>query len=241
MRGLLHAKFFADRGFFHWKPTLPLTVETTRLNLTEQEFMLFASGDEKALQQFYTTHYGYVAGWLVYREKCPRDRAGDFYTDAVLRVRDKALHGEVEAGNLRAYLLRTAINLWKMELRRETSLLKRHERYLEQLPSDLEESDFDALIRNEEEAGLEVRQQRNMLAVQRALALLSEACRQLLTDTIVNGIKVGGLVEKFGLKDARGVTAKKQDCKGQLQRLTLQVMQQNGWMPAQGPDKRDSS
>ena len=202
--------------------------ETTRFALTEQEFALFAAGDEKALQQFYTAHYGYVAGWIVYREQCPRDRAGEFYTDAVLRLRDKAMRGEVEAGNLRAYLLRTAINLWKMELRRETSLLKRHERYLEQLPGELDDHDFDALIRSEEETGLEVRQQRNVLAVQRALALLSEACRQLLTDTIVNGFKVSALVEKFGLKDARGVTAKKQDCKGQLQRLTLQEMQQNG-------------
>lgn len=203
--------------------------ETTRFALTEQEFALFASGDEKALQQFYTAHYGYVAGWLVYREKCPRDRVGEFYTDAVLRLRDKAMRKEVEAGNLRAYLLRTAVNLWKMELRRETSLLKRHERYLEQLPADLDRTEFDTLIRNEEETGLETRRQRHALAVQRALVLLGEACRQLLTDTIVNGIKVGELVEKFGLKDARGVTAKKQDCKGQLQRLVLQVMQQNGW------------
>lgn len=197
--------------------------------MTEQEFAHFASGDENALQQFFKAHYGYVTGWLIYREKCPQDRAGEFYTDAVLRVRDKAMQGELEAGNLRAYLLRTAINGWKMEQRRETSLLKRHERYLEQLPGDLDDSDFDALLRNEEETGLETRQQQSILAIRRALKLLSEACRQLLTDTIINGIKVGGLVEKYGLKDARGVTAKKQDCKGQLQRLALQVMQQNEW------------
>ncbi len=190
--------------------------------MTAPEFSRFAAGDETALQQFYKAQYGYVTGWLVYREKCPRDRAGEIFTDAVLRVRDKAMQGEVEAGNLRAYLLRTAINFWKMELRRENSLLKRHEQYLEQLPEDLDDQAFDTLIRSEEETGLDLRQQRNVLAVQRALALLSEACRQLLTDTIVNGLKVGGLVEKFGLKDARGVTAKKQDCKGQLQRLILQ-------------------
>ena len=194
--------------------------------------MRFAAGDEQALQQFYKAQYGYVTGWLVYREKCPRERAAEFYTDAVLRVRDKALQGELAAGNLRAYLLRTAINLWKMEVRRESSLLRRHEQYLEQLPADTADTDFDSLIRSEEETGLDLRRQRNALAVQRALALLSEACRQLLTDTIVNGFKVGGLVEKYGLKDARGVTAKKQDCKGQLQRLTLQIMQQNGWQPA---------
>lgn len=211
---------------------LSLAGQPTQSALTEQDFLQFASGSEGALREFYKIHYGYVAGWLVYREKCPRDRAGEFYTDAVLRVRDKAMQGDVEPGNLRAYLLRTAINLWKMELRRETSLLKRHERFLEQLPENQSDSDFDALIRSEDESGLEVRRQRNALAVQRALALLSEACRQLLTDTIVYGIKVGELVEKFGLKDARGVTAKKQDCKGQLQRLTLRVMQENGWLPA---------
>lgn len=200
-------------------------LKTTRPSLTAPEFALFAAGDENALQQFYKAQYGYVTGWLLYREKCPKDRVGELFTDALLRVRDKAMRGEVEAGNLRAYLLRTAINLWKMELRRESSLIKRHEQYLEQLPVDFDEREFDALVRSEEETGLEVRQQRNILAVQRALALLSEACRQLLTDTIVNGFKVGGLVGKFGLKDARGVTAKKQDCKNQLQRLTLQVME----------------
>ena len=193
--------------------------------MTAQEFEHFAAGDEAALQQFFKAHYGYVTGWLVYREKCPQDRVGEFYTDAVLRVRDKAMQGEVEPGNLRAYLLRTAINLWKMELRHETSLLRRHEKYLEELQGDLDNTDFDSLLRNEEETGLEIRQQRNLLALQRAFALLSEACRHLLTDTIINGIKVGALVEKYGLKDARGVTAKKQDCKGQLQRLALQSMQ----------------
>lgn len=198
--------------------------------MTEQEFIQFAAGDEQALHRFYKAQYGYVTGWLIYREKCPADRAAEFYTDAVLRVRDKAMQGDLEAGNLRAYLLRAAINGWKMELRRENSLLKRHERFLEQLPSDTGEMEFDKLIRDEEESGLEKRRQRHTLAVLRGLELLSEGCRQLLTDTIVNGLKIGGLVEKYGLKDARGVTAKKQDCKGQLQRLTLQVMQQNGWL-----------
>ncbi len=198
--------------------------------MTDQEFERLASGDESALQHFFKKHYGYVTGWLIYRENCPSDRVGEFYTDAVLRVREKAMREEVTAGNLRAYLLRTAINLWKMELRRETSLLKRHERYLEQLPGDLDDSNFDKLLQSEEESGLEVRQQQSLLAIKHALKLLSEACQQLLTDTIIHGIKVGGLVEKFGLKDARGVTAKKQDCKGQLQRLTLQVMQQNAWV-----------
>lgn len=199
--------------------------------LTELELTQLASGSEQALKQLYKAHYSYVTGWLVYREKCPPDRVGEFYSDAVLRVRDKAMQGELEAGNLRAYLLRTAINGWKMELRRQSSLLKRHERYLEQLPQDADPSEFDQLIRTEEETGLEKQQQRHTLAVLHALELLSEACRQLLTDTIVNGLKVGGLVEKYALKDARGVTAKKQDCKGQLRRLTLQVMEQNGWMP----------
>lgn len=198
--------------------------------MTEQEFIQFAAGDEQALHRFYKAQYGYVTGWLIYREKCPADRAAEFFTDAVLRVRDKAMQGDLEAGNLRAYLLRAAINGWKMELRRENSLLKRHERFLEQLPPDTGEMEFDTLIRDEEATGLEKRRQRHTLAVLRGLELLSEGCRQLLTDTIVNGLKIGGLVEKYGLKDSRGVTAKKQDCKGQLQRLTLQVMRQNGWL-----------
>ena len=197
--------------------------------MTEQEFEHFASGDDGALLQLFKAQYGYVTGWLVYREKCPRERVREFYTDAVLRVRDKAMHGELEYGNLRAYLLRTAINLWKMDLRHETSLLKRHERYLDELPENPGDHEFDNLVRHEDETNLEIRQQRNIIAVQCALAMLGDACRQLLTDTIVNGIKVGGLVAKYGLKDARGVTAKKQDCKSQLQRLMQQVMQQNGW------------
>lgn len=209
---------------------------TTRLALTEQEFAHFATGDESALQQFFKAHYSYITGWLIYREKCPSDRVGELHCDAVLRVRDKAMRGEVETGNLRAYLLRTAINLWKMELRRETSLLKRHEQYLEQLPKNTDELEFDALVRAEEETGLERRQQQSLLAIQRALKLLSDACRQLLTDTIINGIKVGGLAEKYGLKDSRGVTAKKQDCKTQLLRHVQQIMQQNDWGDKPAPD-----
>lgn len=195
-----------------------------RLSLTQQDFDRLAAGDEQALQAYYKTHYSYVTGWLLHREQCPADRVGALYTDAVLRVRDAVLRGRVEAGNLRAYLLKTAINGWKMERRSESSLLKRYEQYLQQLPDEPAENDFDQLVRSEEETGLEQRQQRHILAVQQALAKLSDACRQLLLDTIVNGIKVGGLATKFGLKDARGVTAKKQDCKNQLQKLTLQFI-----------------
>jgi len=228
---LIPQKFLFQPRLFSLMESFTFGQQNNSTALTDQEFTHFASGDERALQHFFKAHYGYVTGWLVYKEKCPSDRVGEFYTDSVLRVRDKAMRGEIEAGNLRAYLLRTAINLWKMELRRETSLLKRHEEYLEQLPDNIEALEFDTLVRSEEETGLAVRQQQSMLAIQRALKLLSEACRELLTDTIINGFKVGGLVEKYGLKDARGVTAKKQDCKGQLQRLALQVMQQNEWMP----------
>lgn len=199
-------------------------VELNRLSLTQQDFDRLAAGDEQALEAYYKAHYGYVTGWLLHREQCPADRVGELYTDAVLRVRDAALRGRVEAGNLRAYLLKTAINLWKMERRSESSLLKRYERYLQQLPNNPAENDFDHLIRSEEETGLEQYRQRHLIAVQQALAKLSDACRQLLLDTIVNGIKVGGLASKFGLKDARGVTAKKQDCKNQLQKLTLQLL-----------------
>lgn len=198
--------------------------------MTEHEFSKFTAGDDHALQQFYKTHFKYVTGWLQYKENCPADRVSEMYTDAILAVRDKAIRGELKLSNLRAYLLVTAVNMWKMEGRRQSSLLKRHERYLDQLPDEISDMDFDKLVRSEEETGLEIRKQRKVLAIRQALLKLSDACRQLLNDTIVNGIKVGGLAEKFGLKDARGVTAKKQDCKGQLQRLTLQVMHQNGWV-----------
>jgi DNA-directed RNA polymerase specialized sigma24 family protein len=197
--------------------------------LTATEFERFAAGNEAELTAFFKQHYGYVTGWLIYREHCPPDQARQWYADAVLRVRLKAMQGEVSAGNLRAYLLKTAINFHKMEQRRETSLLKRHEKFLEQLPPDPANQDYDALIQEEDTAALNSQQQKNIIVLQQALALLGDGCRQLLTDTILNGIKVGQLVEKYGLKDARGVTAKKQDCKGQLQRLVQKVMQQLGW------------
>jgi DNA-directed RNA polymerase specialized sigma24 family protein len=197
--------------------------------LTDQEFEQFSAGDENSLSEFYCAHYSYVTGWLIYKEKCPQGHASEFYNDAVFRVRDMSVQGKLKPGNLRAYLLLTAINLWKMEIRGGTSLLKRHEKYLEQLPDNYNELDFDTLIRSEEDANLEINQQRTTLAIQRAMEQLSDACRKLLTDTIVNGKKVGGLVEEYGLKNALGVTAKKQDCKKQLRRLVEQIINQNGW------------
>ena len=226
-------RFLVAKHFDLSIPFLPLAKQTVSPTLTAADFERFAAGDEPCLSAFYKAHYGYVTGWLVYREHCPLEKAREIYTDAVLRVRDKAMQGEVAAGNLRAYLLKTAINFWKMSQRKETSLLKRHEKYLEQLPDETSLPDFDQLVKSEEETGLEQQQQRNILVVQRALAMLGEACRQLLSDTILQGIKVGVLVEKYGLKDARSVTAKKQDCKGQLQRLVQKVVQQLGWDPDQ--------
>ncbi len=214
-------------------PFLPLAKLIVSYTLTAPEFERFAAGDETLLTAFFKQHYGYVTGWLVYRERCPLDNAPEIYTDAVLRVRTKVMQGEVTSGNIRAYLLKTAINFWKMSQRTENSLLKRHEKFIEQLPSELSATDFDQLVKNEEATGLELQQQRNIIVVQRALASLGDACRQLLSDTILQGIKIGQLVEKYGLKDARSVTAKKQECKGQLQRLVQKVLQELGWNPDQ--------
>lgn len=83
----------------------------------------------------------------------PKDRVREMYNDAVLAVRDRAMSGNLRPDNLLGLLV-TASNCWKMELRRQSSLLKRHERYLEQLPDNIDDTDFDSLIRSEEETGL---------------------------------------------------------------------------------------
>ena len=197
--------------------------------MTKQEFESFASGDEHALSGFFKAHFGYTTGWLIYRESCPKDRAPDIYCDAVLRIRDKAMSGDLEYGNIRAYLLKTAINFWKMEQRGETSLLKQQENYLNQISDTGIESEFDLLEKVETEEQLETQRKRNLVLVSNAMQKLSEACRILLKDNIINGIKVGKLVEKYGLKNAKGVTAKKQDCMSQFRNHIKIMAIDKGW------------
>ena len=43
--------------------------------MTAQDFTQFAAGDEQALQRLYKADYGYVTGWLVYREPFGRREA----------------------------------------------------------------------------------------------------------------------------------------------------------------------
>ncbi len=187
--------------------------------ISEETFEALCNGDERALTSYYRDNYGYVVGFLVYRHAADRTEADDCYTDAVLKLRDKAMQGALVFGNLRAYLLKTAIMLLAERRRGARSLLRRHEAFLSEQPNDGD--DTDPLIGQEDARSTEQTARREAHAMQAALATLDETCRQLLTDTILLGLKVGELAEKFGLKNPRVVTDKKIKCKEKLRTLIL--------------------
>lgn len=183
------------------------------------------NGDEQALDQLYLAFYDDVLRILIHKKHCQRADAEDIYADAVLKLRQRLIEKpELEMSNLKSYLIRIAFNLYTDNQRRKSSQLQHYQAYISQ-QERLVDSNFDVLIESERRQALAAQEKLEVSAIHWAMAQLKEDCRQLLTDTIVKGLKPRNLVEKYGYKTARVVTTKKARCKQALKKYVVQFLE----------------
>ncbi len=195
---------------------------------TEMDFEDLKKGDEKALDKLYMAYYSYVMGMLRYKYKANQSDAEDFYADAILKFREIVQEKEITYTNIRGYIMKTALNFLREQKRRDKSLVKKVEDYLnvqEQLQED-ETINQDAILLEEGQQIFYDNDAKRIHALKVAFEKLGEICRELLLDTIVRGLKPRDIYEKFDYKNTRVITDKKGKCKKKLLKLTQEVLKE---------------
>lgn len=189
-------------------------------SFSEQDFEELKGGNLKLLDKLYVSNYQYVLGMLIYRHGASKEDAEDVFMDSMLKFQTAVSNNKVAWGNMRAYLTKIAINLLKERQKRVYSLAQKTEDALRNFYQEKEDINFDKLIEQESEQEEEQSNRKKIIALQWAWEQLGDVCKELLNDTIVNGLKPRFLVEKFEFKNARVITDKKMRCKKKLLDLT---------------------
>jgi len=184
---------------------------------TETDFNKLKEGDDEALNHLYVAFYGYITGILKYKYNA--QDAEDIYTNTIMKFRQVATGGNVVYKNIKGYILKMAINLLRENKRKQKSIVNRLEKYLIE-QKDEKEDNFDTLVLQEEEQALYDGNAKKIEALKWGMLQLSENCRELLTLTIVKGLKPRDIYERLKYKNARVVTDKKVKCKKQLLKYT---------------------
>lgn len=190
--------------------------------MTEQEFIQLQKGDFTLLDKIFKENYQKVIETLRYKYQTDLAEAEDIYMEAILKFRDKVLEGKVSYGNFQAYLSRTAVNTFINKRRDATSRMKKMEAYL--ISQNDKGEKQSALEIEEERKEIEGIQAHKVNALRWAMKKLDKVCRDLLTDTIVLGLKPSMIFEKYGYKNARVLTDKKVRCKKALQKIVAEKL-----------------
>jgi len=193
---------------------------------SESDFEELKQGNTRALDKLYVNNYQYVLGMLIYRNGASREDAEDIYMDALLKFHTAVIEDKVVWGNINGFLLKMALNILKERQRKESSIAKRLELALTSFYEEKEAVEFDKVLEAENEAAAELFNQKKIEALSAAWEKLGDVCRELLQDTIVNGVKPRFLLDKYEFKNARVITDKKVKCKKKLLKLVEEQLTQ---------------
>lgn len=182
------------------------------------------TGNDQGLDQIY----------LSYRESCldrlreklqhTRDRAEDYYMEAIWQLRKKILADKVTYQNLGGYIYTVAKNTMLNDYRKNQRIYGiANEETLEALDfAELEsngngyEEKYDPLVLQEEKEAYRIEQQLKIKALQKAFDALGCKCQKLLKHYLLDGIALSELTDKLGYSNYNSIKASKYQCKKQL-------------------------
>lgn len=186
----------------------------------ENDFEALKQGDDDALDKLYRANFNYVLGLLVHKYGASTENAKDIFSESVLILQAKSIEGKIKWGNIKGYLLKMSVNFVRQNQRKTKNRIKLFETYINELDSDT--MDFDGLVADEEEKYKIELQKQKIVALKWAMEQINETCRDLLTDTVIKGLKPRFLFEKYGYKNARVLTDRNSRCKKKLLNLVQQ-------------------
>lgn len=157
------------------------------------------------LEQLYLEHAHWCISRLVRYKQCDQAEAEDFFTEALLNLRERLLDGRLTyLSSVRNYLYTTCVNMHK-----ESLYYANRAKTKEQEVSDhLWEADP-----NREERWIQEEQQEEQLQLtRRSFAQLDDSCQQLLTLFYVFHNSMEEIASKLGLKSRDVAKVKKGRC-----------------------------
>ena len=188
------------------------------INYSKEKFEALKTGDRESLGFVYKTFYEYVTGILRFKYKISVNECNDVYGDAILKFQVAAINETVVYGNIKSYLTKVAVNVLRQKQRDRISRAKKYELFL----SDPMNNSF---INDEFEFDDEERK-KLIEAVKWGMSQLGELCRNILTDTIIKGLKPGKIFKNYNYKNARVLTDRKSKCKKHLLELVMKRIEE---------------
>lgn len=186
----------------------------------EEDFEALKNGDAQMLDKLYIDSFQYVMGTLIHKKGLAREDAQDLFSDALLRFHSAVMRDKVSWGNVRGYLLRIALNLSTEKHKENNTYVQRTEDALRSFYEEKEEKYFDKIVEQEDIEEKEDLSEKRLKAMSWAWNELSEVCREILEDTVINDLKPRNLMDKYSYKNTRVITDKKIKCKQRLLKLT---------------------
>jgi len=187
------------------------------IKYSKEKFEAFKTGDKESLGFTYKTFYKYVTGILRFKYKVSINECNDVYGDAILKFQAAAINETVVYGNIKSYLTKVAINVLRQNQRDRISRVKKYELFLSD-PMNKSNS-FEFEFEDEERKKL-------IEAVKWGMTQLGELCRNILTDTIIKGLKPGKIFKNYNYKNARVLTDRKVKCKKHLLELVMKKIKE---------------
>ena len=189
-------------------------------SFNEDDFEALKNGDTQMLDKLYVDSFQYVMGTLIHKKGVAREDAQDFYSEALLRFHTAVLSDKMSWGNVKGYLLRIALNLLVEKHRENDTYVQKTENALRVFYEEKEEKYFDKVVEKEDAEEVESMNVKRLRAMDWAWNELSEVCREILEDTVINDLKPRNLMAKYSYKNTRVITDKKIKCKQRLLKLT---------------------
>ena len=186
----------------------------SNIKYTKEDFEALKTGDKESLGFVYKTFYEYVTGILRFKYKANINECNDVYGDAILKFQAAAINETVIYGNIKAYLTKVSVNVFRQNQRDRISRVKKYELFLSDPMHERNSYVNDEFEFDEERKKL-------IEAVKWGMAQLGEVCRNILTDTIIKGLKPGKIFKNYNYKNARVLTDRKAKCKKHLLELVI--------------------
>jgi len=201
--------------------------------MTKREFhhlvTSLQSGNDKPWGDLYLKHRQYCVDFLKKKFNCANNDAQDIYMDAMIKFRNEVLRDKVSNANIKGYITKIAQNecLKRLNKQKRTTTndvfdVDKVENYLAQ--QNVQDDAYDPLIQQEAAQAFTTQQKRKINALVWAKQQLNPRCQQLLTATIVEGIKLSKLLLRFKFSNLNVAKTTKSRCKKKLESLVAQYL-----------------
>lgn len=160
---------------------------------------------------FYKMYFGSIHHFII-RNGGDEQEAKDVYQEGIIVLYEKIREHKLElTSSLKTFLYSICRNLWLKQLVRKerfTGKIEEHQEFIKAIDEDIHEQE------------VEMNQYAQM---KKALDLLGEPCKTLITDFYIKNLNMQEITEKFGYTNAANSKNQKYKCMNRLKRYFFEL------------------